>query len=282
MKYPTISLDSGAARRWTLTIGADGTGLPATGFTGADALAAQVWPGDDRPALFAPALAWLDATAATCRLTISAAQSATLAAGQYAVRATVTPGDGLTRAIWRATLVICATPGTRVAPATYGTSDGLLQLAPWLADLASASDQSSFAEPLGRARAWLDKLILRRWVGLGGDGSGWAGAGGDGTGSAWFGSGAIGPSAYQRAQVAAGCVVVNAELLEIVYHQAAAYALEHAIGDRGGTSYQKLGDRYAARADDLALGCTVELDLSGTLPGAVASIGIPLGSSTMR
>jgi hypothetical protein len=273
MALPTLDIDAGASRSWIVTVNAEGSGLPVTGLTSADTLVATVWPGDDRPELFAPSIAWIDPAAATCRIVITGAQSSALTPGRAFLRASVTQaGDGLTRTIFHARLAVAASPGTRVAPPCYGTADDVLQVAPWLADLASDSDQSNFAEAMGRARAWLDGLILTAWS----DRNRYS--------DQWALSTTIGPSQWQRDQLAAGALIVRPETIEIVAHKAASWAMMHAIGDRGGTSYQVLARRYAAIADDLAICYAAELDITptgGTADG-IADVYLPLGRSNIR
>ncbi|CAN0454681.1 unnamed protein product, partial [Phaeothamnion confervicola] len=132
-------------------------------FTGDDVLSAQVWPGDDTPAIFAPPVVWIDPAIARVKLTIPGNATANVPPGRYQLRATVTPSDGLKRAFYRAWLDLKAVPGTRPAPAVYGTADDVLGVAPWLTSLQTEHDQTNFAEALGRARSWLDGLILKRW-----------------------------------------------------------------------------------------------------------------------
>jgi hypothetical protein len=275
MALPTLSVDSGAANAWTITITAEATGLPVEGYTGSEVLAADVWPGDDRPALFHPSMSWVDATAAKVLLTILPAQTAALAPGRYQVRASITPGDGHLRVFFAAWLDVKGSPGTATARPTYGTADEMLRLAPWLTTLQAETDQSNFAEALADAREWLDGIILERWAGLY--------AAGDFLRRQdtfqWTTPGDVAPAPWMRDALAAGGLIVRPAVTRICALYAIAEACEPQLGKAEGTSYQALGRRKRYQAEQLVRSLRAEVD---TNADGVADYVINLGSFRLR
>jgi hypothetical protein len=114
-------------------------------YGGSEPLSAAVWPGGNRAASFAPAVAWDVAAAATGRVTISAAQTSTLDPGDYQLVVRVTTADGLSVAGYSCKVVVLASAGTAVEPPTYCSYDELLKYARgWLKQLANDDDESRF------------------------------------------------------------------------------------------------------------------------------------------
>jgi hypothetical protein len=89
----------------------DSTGDPVT-FSSAADLAATLWrsTGVRDEALATPAVAWTDAPAGLCRLSVAAADVAPLAPGDYGVEVVATPADGRPRTVLWATLRLLDAP----------------------------------------------------------------------------------------------------------------------------------------------------------------------------
>jgi hypothetical protein len=275
MALPTLEVEAGSAAAWSLTIHAEGTGLPVEGYDGTEALSADVWPGDDLPALFHPAVTWVDAAAAKIRIALAPSSTASLAGGRYQLRARVTPaGDGLPRALFRAWLDVRSTPGTGTARPVYGTADEMLRLAPWLTSLQAETDQSNFAEARADAREWLDGIILERWAGLY-----------PGRSFArqdtfdWSTPGATVAPAWMRAALAADGLLVRPAVARACACYAIAEACEPQLGKLEGTSYQALGRRMRYQAEQLVRTLRAEVD---TNADGLAEYAIDLGGFRIR
>lgn len=157
----------GSTRSWVLTA-RDGRRAALTGvFSSGDALDAAVWRGDDQAALLAPTVSWVDAAAATVRLTVTAAQLATAGAteGLYRLEVGVTPAsDGERRVVHSGVIRLHPTAGTGSALTAYCTSEDLLTYCRELATLQSTDvDQTGFAEQRHRALETFNDWVLDRY-----------------------------------------------------------------------------------------------------------------------
>lgn len=98
-------------------------------------------------------------------MSVSAAQSASLAPATYAIQVTVAPvGTSLNIIVFEGSLKILASPGTAVLPPTYCTVDDMKIYAPWIEDLQDLkTDVAGFLSQRGRARTWFEDLIHRHY-----------------------------------------------------------------------------------------------------------------------
>lgn len=277
-----IECVAGADRSAVLTL-RDALGAAVTSYTGSATLAATCWPGDDRPAAFAPTATWLDAAAGTIALGCAAADTATLDPGDYPVLLAIT-ASGRTAKQVVATLRILAAPGSGTAPAVYGSYDELLRYAPWLARLKADSDQAGFAEQRARARTWFDSLIQRHWRG---DRGYYGGQSPDDSLDYLYDrgrpyrTGAI--STTLQGWLDAGRLVLTgptgAAIRECVARKAIALVCAPQLGSPDKeTSYQALARRFAREADALASQITAEIDTTPT-PDGVGDLAIDLSAS---
>jgi hypothetical protein len=147
----------GAYRKVKLT-------LPIGTYTGAETLAASVWPGDDQPELFAPTVAWLVAADRTMTLEWDGTLTEDLAPGRYLVELRITSGGNTVKL--RAGIVeLMSTPGVGVTLSAYCTADDMRKIAPWIDEIQAQSDQAGFAEQRAMARDDFDRLVQTHYGG---------------------------------------------------------------------------------------------------------------------
>lgn len=163
-----LTVPAGAADEWILQGRTRLVRETPVGYLDSDVLACKAWPGDDRPAVFSPAVAWTDAP--TCKFKLSVAEADTLAAGPGRLRLlTTATRDGRTFAVALAGLTITAAPGEALEPPSYCTAEDLRNQCSWIDQIADvAQDQTGFAQQRGEAREWLDGLILNHRPAAGG------------------------------------------------------------------------------------------------------------------
>jgi hypothetical protein len=128
-------------------------------YNGTETVTSRLWAGDDR-AEIDPALtvAWSNAAQGLIDLDYAGTDTAALDRGTYTAEVLV---DGVL--VWSGTLEVLAGPGDAVAPATYGTYDGmLLRGGTWVTGLNDPASQGGFVEERASARVWTDRLILAR------------------------------------------------------------------------------------------------------------------------
>ncbi len=248
-------------------------------FSGTETLAATVWAGDDQAALFAPTVSFINAAAGTMKLSVGAAQTANLAIGLYRVTVTVTSGgrafdcfDGL--------LELDHTAGTATAPTVYCSLDDCLEWAPWLQDLQSElADVTGFAKQRGRARSWLDDMIVTRYKylsyapspGVPGFGS-WLMQG--------WGRDPI-PSKWLRDQLDANYLIVRDVIKEVTAKKAIAYVCAAQVGPkRDDNPYKDLARDFHWEADNLIKTVRAEIDLPPQ--DGYADILVNLGATDLR
>jgi hypothetical protein len=144
----------------TITI-LDRHGDAITTYTGAAALAATLWPGDDQAALLTLSAVWVTPSAGTARIGASASQTATLEPGVYPVRLSITASGVVSSAVVLQ-LEVLAAPGTALAPPSYCSFADMRSVVPWIGELITTEDQSGFSGHRGAARAWLDSVVLSK------------------------------------------------------------------------------------------------------------------------
>lgn len=129
-----------------------------------DTLSAVVWSGADTEALTTLTAAWVNATAGQCRVSITATQSAALDPGVYPLALTAVRGTQRLP-ILSAWLEVTASPGTADPPPTYGSYRDMVTYGggEWLEGLRRTAGGANFADERGRARSYLDSLIVRKW-----------------------------------------------------------------------------------------------------------------------
>ena len=269
-----FSLVAGTALPIRVTL-SDSAGLPIVTYPAATPLVAELWPGGERPASFLVAATWADPTAGTVDLLIAAAQTVGLAAGRYRGRLVVTdPFEGpLVGYEWAVDLT--PAPGTEVEPPSYCRFADLLDYGrSWLPGLQGADDEAGFAEYRGRARAWLDDLILDARRSRGG-----ASLGSPGYGASLYGAGGATPNPWLRAQLDADLLIRRPWVVECTAKKALALICDGQIGPtEAGDGYARVGRGYANEARSLALSSTAEF---AAADGSTA-FSIYLGGGSIR
>lgn len=229
-------------------------------FTGGETFGAAIWAGGSLPALGNPAVAWLDVAAAKLGVTVTPAMLVGLEAATYRLMVLINPGtdnvkafDGLIR--------LAEAPGAASAPLTYCTEADMLLFAPWLEDLQSERDWAGFLHQRGRARSWLDDILLSKYKW---DQAGW-----------WSGSNATafwtyvvpqydpGPNKWLRDQLGTNVLIVRDLTREIVARKAISYVCEAQVGRDPKSPYQALGTRNAREAAGLLKTYRAEIDTDG-------------------
>ena len=274
----------GTALPITATIAA-GEGASLAGrYDGSEALDACAWPGGNRPAAFALAVAWADADAAEIEVTITPAQTASLAPGRHRGSVgLVDPELGRVEAYTFAFEVLAAPgaiptpdPDAPAPPPVYCDLADVLDGRPWLRDLQDDEDEGGFARSIGKASRWLDELILNRAPrSFGGPNLGDPGYGARSAGAV------SGPSPYLRRLLDGGALVVSDWVRECVAMRAAHLILNGKIGPGSEVSpYQALAAKLKAQSYNLANSRTAELRTGG--PGSEPTLFFHLGSGSLR
>lgn len=250
-------------------------------YTGSATLVASLWPGDGQPAEFAPTVAWEVLADLSVRIVATAAQTATLAPGDYPVMVSVTEGGATQREI-ACTMRVLAAPGTDDPPTVYCTLNDMTTVAPWVENLRSPTDQAGFAEQRAQARVECDRMIQRHYRGQRGrrqttldylmDGNGvgcWRDGSDDAALQAWLDDDRLiltGPS---------GLALVRWNALTAV-----AIVCEGQIDDDD--KYMMLAQKMRMRARELAANIVAQVDTTDTADG-VGDITIDLGvADTLR
>jgi hypothetical protein len=256
---------------------ADGLGKVITTYTGAEALATDIWPGGNRESAFAAATTWIEPTAGSVLITISAAQSAELARGRYQIYSTLTEAGADPVAILKAWLDVLPTPATELALPTYTTYQDLLDYAPWIGDLAPPEGQAGFLRQQGMAREWLDEIIVQRY-GVG-DTAPMIGSPGFGNWSMFGSAVDFAPSRYLRDRLAEDTLIVQPKTREICACRALFYILRPQLGCVGDTPYRDLAADFSRRATSMVKTYRAEIDLNHD---GWADIIVRCGSTNLR
>ncbi len=223
-------------------------------YTGSATLAASLWSGDDRAQEFAPTAAWVSASALTVLITATAAQTATLAPGDYPVMLTITEGGFAQREV-ACVMRVTAAPGSGTAPPAYCTVADLYAVVPWIKELQSPDDQAGFAEARGAAREWLDAVIVSRTSG--------------GSTGRWIDYSGLSVSRTDRNwvqdQLDDDLLVLTGgdgkRLVRACCLYAASDVLRHQVGDRGENTYQDLAASMRREAEAIVTSGWAWLDL---------------------
>jgi hypothetical protein len=136
---------------------------PVTSYTLADAPSAAVWPGDAEAPLATPTVAWVDPTVGTLKLTIAAADTASLEVQPYPLIVKIAHAGRAFEA-WTGWLDVLQGPGSAASTPVYCTyADMVRYCGPWLNQLMVERSTSGFVDERGRARSKLEEVLLARW-----------------------------------------------------------------------------------------------------------------------
>lgn len=262
-----LKVSQGLDGTWTITL-RDAADQPVTTYAGTETLALEVWAGDDRAAATTTnsTIAWLSAAAGTLALRLHRTDTALLAPGRYKLLVKLTDAGVIVPA-YEATLLVSATAGAATVGAVYATADDLRRECGWIDSVSSAEDQAGYQERLEDARTWFDDLLHAHFP-AGGAGLSYRAE------SAWVRSGTL-KSRWLIDALAADQLLVTRAIRRACALYALGQVLKGKVGAKDKTSYQVLGARYEAQAEDLAATIRAEIDTDADGYGDVA---IDLGS----
>ena len=264
----------------------DANGNPVP-YIGNETLAGQVWPGGLEAVVWSPALSWYSAGAGQVLVPIAGTQTAALAPSLYRFKIIVTDGGGSHDA-FESQLEVLYSPGSVGAPPTYTSIDDLYTYADWILDLQASASQNvaGFLKQQGRARSWLDDMLVSRWK--------WnsyaptPGTPGYGSYSLYGGRDPF-PSKWLRDQLATWPgppttnpgigLIVRDQTKEIVAKKAISLICASQIGRESDRDYRKLARYFAREAEELAKVTRCEIDLNND---GYADLVIDLGSTNLR
>jgi hypothetical protein len=206
----TWSIVRGYADSWVVTV-RDEAEAPVMTYTGSEALQGTVGPGRSYAPVCTLTPTWLVPSAGTISVPITQAQSASLDPGQYLV--TVGLADS-SRAFYEGFLEVAFGAGTDVLPKTYCSYVDMLNLVEWIGKLQTSRQVAGFAPERGRARDWLDQVLINR-----------AGARGDASLVPWTTTGSS-SGRWLRQQLDAGALVVRGDVVEMTARKAISYVCE--------------------------------------------------------
>jgi hypothetical protein len=250
------TLYQGTGRVLTPITICDSTGT-AIAYGGGETLSTVVWPGDSRPASFAPASTWLTPASGTFSITVTSAEMTGLAIGRYQLLTTVTTPGRDPLPAYTCSLDVLAAPGTEAAPPAYTTFDDLLRYGrSWLRQLQTTDDQAGFAEQQHRARTWIEDLAHAHFR--------------VSAMTMVVGSQAMGPrrsgarSTWLQDQLDANALMIEDRMKEACAKKALAYICEGQVGvGESSAAYAKLARMYHSQADYLGSTLTLSLDTNG-------------------
>jgi hypothetical protein len=266
MAETVLSMVKGTRRDFQLTM-LDESGAVAA-FLGTEALAAQIWGGGTTAPLATPAVTWISAPAGTIRLSITAADQASLEDQPYPIRVYLTAASGDVVQIWAGWVAFTPTPGASAVVPVYGTyRDMADHFGPGLDRLMMASTYTGFRRERAKARETLDSWILARFKrpSWGYDLQ---------TFGSWSG-GIHGPDPTVKAWLADDCLMIEPRTVEIASRLALAYVLQKANEDE---LRAQAGGQYR-QAVALGLGYVAQLD---TNADGNADLSVDLGLINFR
>ena len=266
-------LAAGTALSVLATIG-DSSGSPPS-YTTPPPLSARLWPGGQRSASFAVAASWADLAAGKVTLTISPGQTTGLESGRYRGELLVQDPTLGSVVAYEWAVDIQASPGNQPESPSYCTYEQMLNYArSWLKDIQSEDDEAGFAEQRGRARSWLDDLIL---AGRPARGTTTIGSPGSGVRD-WSGGSAV-PNTWLRQQLDGDLLIRRGWVVEATAKMALSYICESQIGPGDSAQqYVNLGRMYKVQASTLATTSVAEIaDTNGN-----PIYGVNIGAMSFR
>lgn len=261
-------------------------GTPALGlFQAGDTISASLWAGQSEAALVTPGATWLgNPTSGQFQIAFNDADTTALEFATYSIQAWGARAGRTIALLPRgSTIEIISTPGATASPPVYCSYQDMEDECNWIGQFQADRDQTGFAAQRGKARLWMDGLILRA-APVSGPGSlisrqswwSWAYSGIDprnGTGLAadtilagYLASNKLTLTGPQGARIVTAC---------------ACYALSLVLRAQPGLggSQAKLASFFMARAQSEASMVIAEIDITGT---GHPSYAISLGSTNTR
>lgn len=164
MRDQTLELPRGVDRDYQLQLNDPTTGLPLTSvYAGSETLSAVIWDGADGPAVATPSATWISGPLGTIKLTLAAANTASLDVQPWPIRVSIATG-GRTFPAWEGWLDLQPSPGSGSTLKSYCSFADMLQYGgQWVKQLLTTANRAGFLEERNRARTKLDEWILANW-----------------------------------------------------------------------------------------------------------------------
>lgn len=242
----------------------------AVAFSGSDALFAIANQGENTAAVLNPTATWIDPDAGRIQVTVTGASTANVAPGIYSLIVRVQPANTTTLfRVFAGWLELLYAPGSSAAPPTYCSYQDLLDYAgPWLTKLLVDQGLSGFLRQCGRARSWLDDLIVDRYrpslyrADL--RTYGWAGF-----------ANLESQSTIILGYLAANDLMVKDRTREIVAHKAIGYICDQQISGAKDDPYVARAFFHHLRAEELVKSYRAEIDINGDgFPDLAFNLGV--------
>lgn len=267
----------GTDRDYQITL-VDESGNVVTTFLGSETLSATIWAGDSEASLATPTASWISAPAGTIKLAVSAANIAALAVGWYRLSLAIVSG-GRTYDAFQGVLQIVEAAAAAIVPPAYTTLADLRTYAPWIEELEILDSSGGFAREQGRARSWLDDILVSRWKPT----TAMPQLGQPGWGAWLMGGAGMNdplPSKWFRDQLALNTLIVRDQVKEICAKKAIAYICDSQLGRDSKTPFQDLARRFHRDSDQLVKVLRAEIDL---LPqDGFADLVVNCGATNLR
>jgi len=155
----TWQVTPGIDAQWTLTVTGEDSN-PITTYLGSEALTGSIRPGRAVAPVATLAPTWKDATNGLVSVPVPGSATAGLAAGSYLVTVGLTDASA---DVFEGILEVGYAAGTDTLPPVYCSYDDLLDYTDWIGKLWTPKDLTGFARQRGRARSYLDDILVSLW-----------------------------------------------------------------------------------------------------------------------
>ena len=204
----TWQVTPGTGAQWTITVTGEDSN-PITTYLGSEVLTGSIRPGRAVAPVATLAPTWKDAAHGLVSVPVPGLATAALAAGSYLVSVGLADSSA---DFFEGLLEVGYAPGADTLPPTYCGPDDVLDYCAWIGKLWTPRDLTGFARQRGRARSYLDDLLVSLWK--------WD-ATAPSVGQPGFGSWLMGggqdpyPSKWLRDQLANNSLIVRDQTKEI-------------------------------------------------------------------
>lgn len=275
MSGATFKQRQGTTETWTITLGRD-DGTPLA-YTGAEAPAFRLWPGEGWPTALAVPGAWNPAPNAV-DVTIRGSDLASVEVGEYL--AELIFDDGAGGIGWSGRFAVEPAPsgpgGTPLR--TYCGRADLLAEFPDAARYRRESDGLNFERQRAEAARWLEDALHARY--RPGASYDWSPAAASHRARIWWPTGTPGRSAVLERWLAEGRLVVNDHVRRAcAFHSLGLILARQFAAGHEESVQRKLGRQYLARAESELKTLVVEIDTSSP-PDGRGDLSIDLGRAS--
>jgi hypothetical protein len=161
-----LDLQQGTSFDWQLQALNPDDSVPTGQFLASDSVASKLWQGASDAPVFAPAISWLNATAAQYQISFNNADLVNLPLGVYYIEATATRAGRSAALLPKgSTVTLLAAPGTTTPAPTYITVIDIRSIADWIDQVSAPDKETGFLTKCAQSRSWLDENILRNYRG---------------------------------------------------------------------------------------------------------------------